>query len=200
MASSRKLKRRFTAFARQALIASLPTIFIIRRRLYAAIMSPISALARLRFPVFLLSLIMLFDFFFRMLFYVSVVLSQGFIVCFKFVLNIFQVAIDLFLIKVVLFTVLCPELGAVACRKFSSHQVEVLNYAHRFAKYFFDSFRIITAEIGNGVVVGFQTVKQPHLCAVALRCAGTSLQCYVCIPFPDRVKSVPYSGSRKYII
>ena len=81
--------------------------------------------------------------------------SQGFVVFFEFVINIFQVAIDLLLVEVVLITVLSPELSAINRKQFTTDQIKILRYAYRFPKHVFDGFRIIAAEVGNGIVVRF---------------------------------------------
>ena len=59
---------------------------------------------------------------------------------------------DLLLVVVVLFAVLCPEFGAVAGDQDTTGQIMVLCYLNGTPENLFDGFRIISSEIGNGVV------------------------------------------------
>jgi len=60
---------------------------------------------------------------------------------------------DFLRVEVVLLAVLGPELDTIPIYQGSAYKVEVLAQTHRLPKDFTDCFRIVSPEIGNGIVI-----------------------------------------------
>jgi len=81
-------------------------------------------------------------------------------------------AVDLSLVVIILLTVLSPQLGAVTCNRGNRGAVDELDEVNKFPpdqvkmfcnlnscpEYFLNGFWIVSAEIGNRIVIGLETL------------------------------------------
>jgi hypothetical protein len=85
------------------------------------------------------------------LFVILIVFCQCLGVLFKFVINIGYVPIYLSLVVVVFLAVLCPQFGTISGYKFSADQVKMPGNLNSCSEDFFNSFRVVSSEIGDCV-------------------------------------------------
>jgi len=62
------------------------------------------------------------------------------------------------MVKVVFFTVLCPELTAVASQQPASDQLKMFGYLHCCPEYFIYGLWVIPAKVRDGVMIGLKAV------------------------------------------
>lgn len=82
-------------------------------------------------------------------------------VFFGLLLDIAEMPVDLALAEVVFLAVGGPELGAVDSDCFSANKTRFFEEQHIELEAVFECFGIVFAEVGNGVVVGYQPTEQP---------------------------------------
>jgi len=57
------------------------------------------------------------------------------------------------LVKIILFAILCPKLGAITGNEFAANEVKVFGNAHGSLKHFANTRGIVFSEVRNGVVI-----------------------------------------------
>src|ERR1035437_31718 len=107
--------------------------------------------------VIVFSLLLLANIFLYLLPVVSVVFSQCPGIFFQLVIDISYMPVYFCLVVIILLAVLSPELSAVSGNKLSSDQVKMFCNLNSCPEYFLNGFRIVSAEIGNCVMIRFET-------------------------------------------
>ncbi|MCK9401112.1 MAG: hypothetical protein M0Q51_14115 [Bacteroidales bacterium] len=77
-------------------------------------------------------------------------------------------AIDLFLVEIVLPAVLSPQFSTVPSDELTANEIEMLSDLHCGPEHFLDGFRIISSEISDGIMIRLQISQQPHYLDIPL--------------------------------
>src|SRR4030042_2801677 len=109
-------------------------------------------------PVSGFSFIKLIDLILDLIPVISIVPGQRPGIIFKLIVNVSYMTVYFRLVKVVLLAVLGPQLCAVARNKFSADKVKMFCNLHGCPEYFLYGFRIVSSEIGNSIVIRFETL------------------------------------------
>src|SRR4030042_442627 len=104
------------------------------------------------------SFLLLVDLILYLLSVISIVFSQCPGIFFQLVIDIGYMPVYFCLVVIILLTVLSPQLGAVTGNKFPPDQVKMFCNLNSCPEYFLNGFWIVSAEIGNCVMIRFETL------------------------------------------